>query len=128
MEEYAAFITSSRNQMNKHWKQLRVLLSRKDKTILDGFKVTWRQFIEIDQRIQTLSRENGNNEARALSQGDARIAFDKAVTALSGLEKVVDLTLNNASNLESRPFVVEHRKLFSSLVNYFFRFKGQKKT
>jgi signal transduction histidine kinase len=123
MEEYSTFITINQNEMNKHWKQLRALLDRNDKAILDGFMVTWQRFMEVDQRIQTLSRENGNNEARALSQGDARIAFDIAVTALS----TVDLTINNSSNLENPLLTVERAKLSSRLMNDIFEIqRGEK--
>jgi signal transduction histidine kinase/CheY-like chemotaxis protein len=127
IEEYSTLIANTQPEINKFWGKLRRLLDSDNKAIMDGFMVTWSQLLVADRRIQALSKEGGNNKARTLSQGDARIAFDLAVTALSRLSKAVDLTVNNASNLENPSLIIDRVKLSSSLVNDLFKIqRGEK--
>jgi len=121
IEEYSTFITNTQTKMNKYWGKLRLLLDRDNKAIMDGFMVTWQQLLAVDRRIQALSKEGGNNKARALSQGDARIAFDLAVTALSRFSKAFDLTVNNLSNLENPSLIIDRVELSRSLMNDLFK-------
>jgi signal transduction histidine kinase/CheY-like chemotaxis protein len=121
IEEYSTIITNTQTEINKCWGKLRLLLDRDNKAIMDGFMVTWQQLLVVDRRIQALSKEGGNSKARALSQGDARIAFDLAVTALSRFSKAVDLTVNNLSNLENPSPIIDRAKLSRSLMNDLFK-------
>jgi signal transduction histidine kinase len=127
IEEYSTLITNAQSEIKKCWEKLRLLLDRDNKAIMAGFMVTWQQLLVVDRRIQVLSKEGGNNKARTLSQGDARIAFDLAVTALSRLSKAVDLTLNNSSTLENPSFFIDRAKLSSRLMKNIFNIhQGEK--
>jgi hypothetical protein len=71
--------------MNICRERLRSLVDEPSRAILDVFPLVFKQFLEVGCKVETLSRENGNNKARALSQGDAQIAFDNAIIALHDL-------------------------------------------
>jgi hypothetical protein len=88
MDEYAAFIALTRNEMKDRRDQLRELVDDEGKAILDEFSEVWEQFLSVDQAVRDLTRENGNVKARELSQGDARETYDNAVTAM---KKILDL-------------------------------------
>jgi len=85
MDGYASIITDTRIEMKARREELRELVDDRGKNILDLFSVVWDQFLDVNRQVQELTRENGKNEARTLSQGDARISFDNTLDSLNYL-------------------------------------------
>jgi hypothetical protein len=103
--------------MNIRRARLRSLVDEPSRAIVDGFSLVFNLFLEVGRKVETLSRENGNNNARALSQGDAQIAFDNAIIALHDLVGSIEQSPEHTTHLENPALAASCLKLSVSLMN-----------
>ena len=67
---------------------LRELLNKEETMLLNEFETHWLGFLEINQKVRVLTRENSNIVATELSQFEAHEAFLTSQSALSQLEGI----------------------------------------
>jgi methyl-accepting chemotaxis protein len=65
-----------------------MIASDEDRRLIESFSKEWAQYLQLHERLITLSRENKNGESDALYQGELLKAYD---AALADLVKLGDL-------------------------------------
>lgn len=100
MDAYAAFIEQTRIEMLEREKQLRELADEDGKKALDDFSGVWTAYLNVHEEVRSLSRLNSNVEAQRLSQGEARDAFDLALSSIRTIEDTVSSDLAQASDFQ----------------------------
>jgi methyl-accepting chemotaxis protein len=90
MDEFAVVMGKIKIEMQVKREKLRKLVGDAGKEKLDQFASTWDEYLEVNEESRQLSRLNSNVRAKALSTGDARVAFDKAQLKMAILVKKAD--------------------------------------
>jgi PAS domain S-box-containing protein len=111
MNVYSFFISQTISDMQSRRIILRELVDAEGKTLLDRFSVVWNQYIEINQQVRALTRKNSNVLARNISQNEARIAFDIAISNIFTIVEKNDNTTSDARSLPTLQKVAERMKL-----------------
>lgn len=99
MDEYEASIKQNSAQVRETLVHLESLVDSEGGALLNQFEVAYGRFDTIQEQIRKLTLQNANERARALSQNEARQAFDNAKAAM---RRVVSLNdVQNDSLLEA---------------------------
>lgn len=99
MEKYEASIQKNSEQIRSILVHLESIVDSEGGALLNQFEVAYARFESIQEQIRKLTLQNANERARALSQNQARQAFDNAKAAM---RRVVSLNdLQNDSLLEA---------------------------
>jgi methyl-accepting chemotaxis protein len=101
MNDYIKSIKSIQEEMRDRREKLRELADEQGKATLDRFKTVWDEYISVNEKITTLALMNSNERAKALSQKEAREAFEKASTAIDAIVERNTKTLETASTVEN---------------------------
>jgi methyl-accepting chemotaxis protein len=87
MDEYAAFIAETKDEMSERRDQLRELVDDEGKAKLDEFAQTWDEYCDVNRKVRDFARLNSNVKAKQLSAGEARTAFDKLERQLQAIAR-----------------------------------------
>ena len=67
---------------------VKLISSPQERALYDQFASTWKRYMDLHERMITASRQNQNEEARALLDGESRTAFLAASDTLMALVKL----------------------------------------
>ncbi len=73
-------------RLNDTYKQL--ITSEQERTLHTAFERSWGEYQRQHEQVLSLSRQNQNDQARALLEGDAQKTFDQATTDMLALIKL----------------------------------------
>ena len=99
MDNYALFIEKLLTTIDKRIKNLRELMDDDGKELLDSFSETWNEYVTVNRTIRSIARKNSNVQAKLLSQGEARVSYEKAATTMG---KIVDINEKNSELFRSK--------------------------
>jgi methyl-accepting chemotaxis protein len=100
MDIYSANTAEENTNMTERRNRLRELLDDDGKVLLDQFASTWDKYITVNTEIRALARLNSNKVAAALSQGEARLAYDGASNLVRSFVERADNVLDSANSID----------------------------
>lgn len=89
-ETYAAGITSQDHALRQELDALSGIVTPEDQKKIADFTSVYQQWLDNNQTIVDLSRENSNVKARRLSGKEGRQAFNTALTAMQAIAEAND--------------------------------------
>lgn len=78
-----------------HQAYLKLISSPEERKLYEEFATDWKQYLQIHEQVLTLSRNNENDQAKALLEGESRRLFDSSSAKLL---KLVQLNHNGAES------------------------------
>ncbi len=78
METYVEEITTLQDDVERRLAEFEQTASEQEQLTLTEFRTAWAEFIENNTQVSTISRENGNRKAFALSAGKGREMADQS--------------------------------------------------
>ncbi len=90
MDEYAAVIDDTREQMASREQELQQLADEEGRQLLASFRADWDQFLAANQQVRELTRLNSNVRARNASAGAGREAYERAEAIIHDLAQTSD--------------------------------------
>ena len=85
MDKYANTIDQLKKDTESKINELENTASAEEKAKLSDFKTAWAEFLDIDEKVRTASRENGNTLAFQLSSGKGREIADECATLMTAI-------------------------------------------
>ena len=85
MDVYAAFTELTLVEMRERRRDLRKLTDAKGHSLLDSFTQVWDQYLLVNEEVRELTRINANVKAKDLSQNEARLFFEQAISSVTSL-------------------------------------------
>jgi methyl-accepting chemotaxis protein len=116
MQKYGSFIDDTLKQLQDRRERLRGLSDATGQKMLDGFASTWDDYMNVHKQVRQLALLNSNEKAKALSQGKAREAYDKAATAIENIVTKNEAEAANARDAASLKKVA-HKIGLAALIN-----------
>ncbi len=100
MDKYEKDMAQVLTNFNKNDEKYKKLISSdEERKIYEDFSAKWKSYLEEHNKIVTLSRENKNEEAKALIRGNSQKYFDEASDKLLAL---IDLNSKGAIDASKR--------------------------
>lgn len=115
MDGYATYIDQTEQKMQSKRQQLRDLVDVDGQQKLDAFGEIWSQYQQTNRQVRDLARLNSNSRAKALSQGDARAAFDQAQLAINNMVDRFDEQIENANTTAAIKSLAKKQKLAAKI-------------
>ncbi len=87
MNGFAAVIDVAARRLEDGMRQLSSLSSTEERAVLDEFSALWKTYLKFNQDVKEFALKNSNVEARLMSEGEGRSAFEKTrehMTFLAG--------------------------------------------
>lgn len=98
MDVYAAFTELTLAEMRERRRDLRKLTDAKGHSLLDSFTQVWDQYLLVNEEVRELTRINANVKAKDLSQNEARLFFEQAISSVTSLlERNLNLVASSTS-------------------------------
>ena len=111
MDKYSDYTNKENKSMTKRLAALRYLLDEDGKVLVDQFTKTWDAYMEVNSEVRGLARLNSNKIAAKLSKVEARMAYERASTAIISIVDRNDRALNSVNTLNDALLVAERIKL-----------------
>ena len=111
MDKYSDYTNKENKSMTKRLAALRYLLDEDGKVLVDQFTKTWDAYMEVNSEVRALARLNSNKIAAKLSKVEARMAYERASTAIISIVDRNDRALNSVNTLNDALLVAERIKL-----------------
>jgi len=99
MDGYAGITDSTMSEMADRLETLKALVDDHGQSLLAAFLEKWNAYTKVNRQVRDLARLNSNVRAKTLSQGEARDAYDKAVTELETLADNNEDAISKSMNL-----------------------------
>ena len=90
---------------------LPLISSPEEKAGYDRFAASWAKYLAVHERVLAHSRQNENNEARALLEGEAQKLFDEASAELGMLIQLNSKGADDAGHAAKNTYVVARNAL-----------------
>ncbi|MBR9972471.1 MCP four helix bundle domain-containing protein [Magnetospirillum sp. J10] len=116
MGRFADRVKKLKEDIEKNDRKLRELASADGKQKLDAFNESYGSYIKIVDEITQLAMLNSNVEARNLSAGDARKAFDATTEPLQRMLRNMESRATASASLQDTKGALMTARLFRGMV------------
>ena len=93
---------------------LPLISSDEERRLYESFGAEWASYLQLHQQVLTLSRQNANDKAKALLEGDAERVFDQASATLTALVALNGAGAQRSSQAADQAFFTARAELLGT--------------